>query len=151
TISPTRFPPAVNHIAHKEDLYALFYLMLGELNASHRGIMGNGSQREEVTADLGLLFDETYPGPGLKVAEVLKRGPADKRGLNIKPGDVVLGIDGTELGPRVNLSELLNGKRDETVALQLLISPNADPKDPKARRRVELQPTDRGSVHELMY
>ena len=31
-----------------------------------------------MTADLGLLFDETYRGPGLKVSEVLKRGPADR-------------------------------------------------------------------------
>ena len=34
-----------------------------------------------MTADLGLFFDESYRGPGLKVAEILKHGPADKRGL----------------------------------------------------------------------
>ena len=55
--------------------------MLGELNASHLGIGGPSAPPEEVTADLGLIFDETYRGPGLKIAEVLKRGPADKRGL----------------------------------------------------------------------
>ena len=62
---------------------------------------------DEWTADLGLIFDETYKGPGLKVAEVLKRGPADKRGLDIKPGDIVLSIDRVELTDKVNVSKKL--------------------------------------------
>ncbi len=65
--------------------------MLGELNASHLGISGNIRSPEEVTADLGLLFDEGYKGPGLKIAEILKRGPADRRGLDLKVGDMILG------------------------------------------------------------
>src|SRR5208283_4403723 len=79
-----KYRPLVKHIATKEDLYAMISLMLGELNASHLGISGFASSPEEMTADLGLLFDESYPGPGLKIAEVVKRGPADKRGLNLK-------------------------------------------------------------------
>src|ERR1700730_9974845 len=88
-----KYRPLVKHVALREDLYALISLMLGELNASHLGIMGYTSSPEETTADLGLLFDPAYPGPGLKVAEVLKRGPADKRGLALKPGDVIVAID----------------------------------------------------------
>ena len=79
-----KYQPVVKHISHKEDLYSLISLMMGELNASHLGISGSGPQPEEITADLGLLFDETYKGPGKKIQEVLKRGPADKRGLNLK-------------------------------------------------------------------
>ena len=51
------------------------------------------STPEQITADLGLVFDDKLPGPGLKVAEILKRGPADKRGLKLKAGDVILSID----------------------------------------------------------
>ena len=58
------------------------------------------SAPEETTADLGLIFDEAYRGQGLKIAEMLKRGPADQRGLNLKPGDVILAIDGVELDRR---------------------------------------------------
>ena len=36
----------------------------------------------------------SYRGPGLKIAEILKRGPADRRGLNLRPGDFILAIDG---------------------------------------------------------
>src|SRR5207302_1809141 len=76
-----KYRPLVKHVAMKEDLYNLIYLMLGELNASHLGIRGVLSFAEETTADLGLIFDESYRGPGLRVAEIVKRGPADRRGL----------------------------------------------------------------------
>jgi tricorn protease len=146
-----KYKPLVQHIALKEDLYALLYLMMGELNASHLGITGQISVPEEQTADLGLIFDESYRGKGLKIAEVLKRGPADKRGLNLKAGEFVVAIDGTEITPATDLSKLLNAKENESVVLQVTTNPEADPKDPKARRRVEVQATSRRVVSQLMY
>lgn len=146
-----KYRPLVKHCAMKEDLYSLISLMMGELNASHLGIQGLGAAPEEVTADLGLLFDPGYQGPGLKVADLLKRGPADKRGITLKAGEVILSIDGVELTDKTNLSQLLNDKVGESVVLQVLASPTADPKDPKARRRVELQAASRSQVQELMY
>src|SRR5262245_31594410 len=88
---------ASGHVAMKEDLFDLLYLMMGELNSSHLGVSGQLSSAEEQTAELGLVFDETYRGKGLKIAEVLKRGPADKRGLNLKAGEFVVAIDGVEI------------------------------------------------------
>ncbi|HEV3146776.1 MAG TPA: S41 family peptidase, partial [Gemmataceae bacterium] len=145
-----RYLPAVKHIAHKEDLYSLIYLMLGELNASHLGITGSGSQPEEVTADLGLLFDETYTGPGKKIAEVLKHGPADKRGLNLKAGEIVVAIDRTPITEKTNLSQLLNAKVGENVLLEV-IPEKGDLKDPKIRRKVEIQAVNRQETQKLMY
>ncbi|MCI0701540.1 MAG: S41 family peptidase [Planctomycetia bacterium] len=143
----SKFLPLVAHTATREDLYALVLLMLGELNASHLGISGKMPTPDEFTADLGLIFDDTYRGPGLKIAEVLSRGPADKRGLNIKPGDVVLAIDRVELTDKVNVSKLLNNKAGEGVLLEIA----SDPKDPKTKRRVEIIATDRGRISTLMY
>src|SRR5262249_50275787 len=68
-----RYRPLVDHVAMKEDLYALLYLMMGELNASHLGVNGFVGNPEEDTAELGLFFDETHKGRGLKVSEILKR------------------------------------------------------------------------------
>ena len=59
----------MQHVAHREDLYALLYLMMGELNASHLGVSGFAVGPEEDTAELGLLFDESYKGKGLKIYE----------------------------------------------------------------------------------
>jgi tricorn protease len=146
-----RYRPLVKHVAVKEDLYALLHLMLGELNASHLGVSGLTGLPEETTADLGLIFDETYRGRGLKVKEVLKRGPADRRGLAIKPGDVVTAVDGVAITPQVDVSKLLNGKEGEAVVVQVTNNPAADPKTPGAYRRYEIQPTNRGQIAELMY
>jgi tricorn protease len=146
-----KYRPLVKHIAMKEDLYALISLMLGELNASHLGISGLINTPDEPTGELGLLFDESYRGPGLKVAEVLKRGPADRRGLNLKAGDIIVAIDRTELTEQTNLSQLMHGKAGEVVVLQVLTSATADPRDPKARRRVEVTAVRREQITPLMY
>jgi tricorn protease len=147
-----RYRPLVKHVAVKEDLYALLHLMMGELNASHLGVSGFTSAPDETTADLGLIFDEDYRGRGLKVKEVLKRGPADRRGLAIKAGDVVTAIDGVEITPKVDVSKLLNGKENEPVVVQVTSNPAADPKkDPRAYRRYEIQAAPRSRVAQLMY
>ena len=114
-----KYRPLVKHVTMKEDLYALLYLMMGELNASHLGVVGFTAFPEEETADLGLIFDEGYRGRGLKIAEKLKRGPADRRGVNLKAGEFILNIDGEEVTPASDLSKLLNGKAGEMVTLQV--------------------------------
>jgi tricorn protease len=142
-----KYSPLVAHVGQREDLYALVSLMLGELNASHLGISGRMPAADEQTADLGLLFDESYSGPGLKIAEVLKRGPADKRGLNLKSGEILLAVDRTDLTAKTNLSQILNNKANEAVVLDV----TSDPKDPKAKRRVEVTAADRGKIAPLLY
>jgi tricorn protease len=146
-----RYRPLVKHVAMKEDLYALIHLMLGELNASHLGIAGFHALPEESTADLGLIYDESYRGPGLKIAGVLKRGPADRRGLNLKAGEFIHSIDGTVITAQTDVSKLLNGKAGDTVVLQVTANAAADPRDPKAFRRVEVQAARRDVVAGLMY
>lgn len=146
-----KYSPLVRHVVMREDMQALVSLMLGELNASHLGISGPPSRPEESTADLGLLFDPTDRGPGLKIAEVLKRGPADKRGFNLKPGERIVAIDRIPILPNTNLALLLNAKVNETVLLDVLASGAVDVKDPKARRRLEIQAVDRGQIGRLMY
>jgi tricorn protease len=145
-----KYAGLVKHVAMKEDLYALISLMLGELNASHVGILGAPLAPEEVTADLGILFDDADRGPGLKVAEVLRRGPADRRGLNLKVGDRILSIDRQPVTADRELSELLNGKVGETVVLDVAPA-GSDPNDPKARRRVETPAVGREAVAGLVY
>lgn len=142
-----KYADLVPHVAQREDLYSLVSLMLGELNASHLGISGRMPMPDEVTADLGMLFDESFAGPGLKIAEILKRGPADKRGLNLKVGDVILSIDRTTLTDKTNLSQVLNNKVGETVLLDV----TSNPADAKAKRRIEIKAESRDRIGQLMY
>jgi tricorn protease len=146
-----KYRPLVKHVALKEDLFALISLMLGELNASHLGITGFVPPPDEKTAELGLLFDESYRGPGLKIREIIKRGPADRRGLNLKPGDLIRSIDRVELTDQICVERLLNDKIGENVVLQVTSNAAADPKDPKAWRRAEIQAVGREQIAPLMY
>jgi tricorn protease len=142
-----KYRPLVKYVAMKEDLYALISLMLGELNASHLGIFGPPQKAEETTADLGLIFDDGYHGPGLKVAEILKRGPADRRGIKLHPGDIIWSIDYQEITDQMPLAKLLNDKVGQTVLLE--VSPG--PSHKKVRRRVEITAVPREAVRLLTY
>jgi tricorn protease len=142
-----KYRPLVKHVALREDFYDLISLMMGELNASHMGIVGPPVFPEQTTADLGLVFDERYPGPGLKIAEILKRGPADKHGINLKPGDVILSIDKVALTPNLDLARALNDKINDTVTLTV----TSNLANPTSLRKVEMQAVGRGVVRQLMY
>ncbi len=131
-----RYRPLVRHMAMKEDLFALLYLMMGELNASHLGVSGSLGTPEEPTADLGLIVDEFTLGKGLKVLDILKRGPADQRGIDLKAGEYLMSIDGTPIRENTNIAELLNGKSGQVVVVQVASAPSSEA---KTWRRVEIR------------
>ncbi len=110
-----RFVP---HVADNHDFADILGEMNGELNASHNGAghrppRGSGDQ----TARLGLLFDTSYSGKGLKVVEVLKDGPLDRPEVKVKYGALLTHIDGTELTAETNHHALLNRKAGKKVLL----------------------------------
>ena len=111
------FLPSINN---NHDFAELLSEMLGELNASHTGARyrpqgGNGDS----TASFGLLYDTKFDGPGLKVAEVIDRGPCDSADCNIKAGTLITHINGVELDSEVNPWKLLNRQADKPVRLTL--------------------------------
>jgi tricorn protease len=119
---------------------------MGELNASHLGIQGPPAQPEQVTADLGLVFDDKFPGPGMRVAEILKRGPNDKRGLGLKAGDIIMSIDGVALSPDVDPAKALNDKVNEYVVCEVKSYPEST-----FIRKVDLLAVSRAGIKTLMY
>ena len=143
-----KYRPLVKHVVMKEDLFYLLYMMIGELNASHLGVNNVLSVPEETTAFLGLLFDDSYRGKGLKIGEVLKRGPGDQRGIKLASGEFIMTIDGVPIEENTNISRLLNGKVNEPIALEVAGSPTADS---KTWRRVDLQGADLPRVRQVMY
>lgn len=94
--------------------------MLGELNASHTG----GRYRmptpdEQKTAALGLLWDPVWTDEGLRVAEVLAGGPADRPGTKLTPGAVVLAVDGVRLAADMDPARALANKAGNHVVLTI--------------------------------
>ncbi len=97
------------HISNNADFAELASELLGELNVSHTGGRFYPDPVKEATAELGLLFDMTFKGPGLKVAEVVKDGPFSHADSKMKPGAIVTAINGEKIDAETDYTPLLNG------------------------------------------
>ncbi len=134
------------HISNNYDFQELLSEMLGELNASHTG--GRYSPQPlnpDATAALGLLYDETFTGNGLKITEVITGGPADKKISKIKAGLIVEKIDGEPITDKEDWAKLLNRKTGKNTLLSMY--------DAKSNHRFEeaLKPISFGEESALMY
>lgn len=97
------------HINNNYDFAELLSEWLGELNVSHTGGRYYQAGAIEATASLGLLYDMTYAGKGLKVVEVIEGGPFDRASSQVKPGCVVEKINGEEISDDADYWAMLNG------------------------------------------
>ena len=117
-----RFLPYIEGAHTPDEMRRLTNLMIGELNASHSGINrpaeGFGAAPSPRVADLGLRFQrEAYEaGKGLVVREVITLGPAYIEG-SIKPGDVLVAVEGRKLEPGVDLNALMLDRAGKRTVL----------------------------------
>ncbi|HRP88449.1 MAG TPA: S41 family peptidase [Edaphocola sp.] len=96
------------HINNNYDFSVLLSELLGELNASHTGARYNASpDNPDRTASLGVLYDETYQGDGIKIDEIIEGGPLDFSGCKAKAGDVITAINGKKILAQDNWNTLL--------------------------------------------
>ncbi len=138
-----RFLP---HINNNNDFQELLSELLGELNASHTGgRYSPQSPNGDVTSTLGLLYDETFTGTGLKIGDVIDGGPLDKATSKVKAGQIIEKIDGEEINDSFDWAKLLNRKSGKNVLLSLY--------DPTANTRWEetVKPISFGEESGLMY
>jgi tricorn protease len=134
------------HISNNYDFQELLSELLGELNASHTG--GRYSPQNpngDATATLGLLYDETYGGKGLKVTEVITGGPLDKAASKVRAGQMIEKIDGEDITTDVDWAKLLNRKTGKNTLISVY--------DPSTNTRFEesLKPISFGEEAGLMY
>ncbi len=85
------FIPKLNNRA---DLRTLLNDMLGELNSSHQGFSSNGDEENITlsnrTMETGIVFENTDP---YKVKYVVKKTNADKKSVDVQPGDVLVKVN----------------------------------------------------------
>ena len=141
----TEYAPRIAGARTPDEMRRLLSLMVGELNASHSGVSGP-STGQASTGKLGLRFDRAeYESSGrLRVSEVIPLGPGEIAG--IKPGEYLLAIDGTQIGPRVNIDELLGFKINRRVSLA--VSASADGTN---KREVAVRPVNTATEKGLLY
>jgi tricorn protease len=101
----TRYGAFLPYANSRQDIRVLLNDMLGELNSSHTGF-GTFGDDETValsnrTVEPGIVFDNKNP---FTVKRIVARGPADKKGINIQPGDVLVKVNGNEVNPALDRS-----------------------------------------------
>jgi len=89
-----RYQPYSSRLNNRGDLRILLNDMLGELNSSHQGFSTGGTDEtlsmQNVTMETGIIFNNNDP---YKVDYVIKRSNADKKTIDIKPGDILVKVN----------------------------------------------------------
>ena len=136
----TTYEKFLPYINNGFDFSEMLSELLGELNVSHTGSTYWGNGYTLSTACLGLFFDPAYEGDGLKVQEVLRRGPFDVRNTKVKAGDIIEAIDGEKIEAGKDYNAMLDGKVGRPVRVML-----------KGGREVVVKPIGSGEQSKLLY
>ena len=142
----TAYEKFLPNIGDNYDFAELLSELLGELNVSHCGASYNKfDPNADATASLGIFYDQLYTGTGVKVTEVLKGGPLDKAGITVKPGFVIVQVDGDTLTPDKDLAKFLNRKAGKNTLITV-----TDPSD-KSSKDYIVKPITLGEQNGLLY
>lgn len=132
------------YIDNNFDFAEMLSEMLGELNASHTGCRYYPSGASLQTAALGVFLDPNYEGDGLKIQEIIKRGPFAVKKNEVTPGSIIEKIDGTEIKAGEDYNALLDGKAGKNVRLTI--------KNAKGKRfDLTIKAISQGAQQELLY
>ena len=124
-----KYAPLVAHVRHRSDLNYVLGEMIAELNVGHAYIAGGDTgapaRPSAALPGLELAFDQQQKR--YRIERVLRghndddkyRSPSTAVGVDLRPNEYLLAIDGVELTPQVNPYELLRGKANRTVALRV--------------------------------
>ena len=137
-----RFLPYINN---NYDFTEMLSEMLGELNGSHTGARYSAPGAPLATANLGVFYDDTYAGDGLKIKEIIAQSPLTKKKTDVKSGCIIEKIDGVAIKVGRDYFPLLEGKAGRKVVLSVY--------DPATGKRFEetLKPITSGAQSELLY
>ena len=132
------------YIDNNFDFAEMLSEMLGELNASHTGCRYYPSGASFQTAALGVFLDPNYEGDGLKIQEIIKRGPFAVKKNEVTPGSIIEKIDGTDIKAGEDYNALLDGKAGKNVRLTI--------KNAKGKRfDLTIKAISQGAQQELLY
>lgn len=125
----SRFEKLLGSVETADEFATLLHMMVGELEASHAEVSpassgsggGNGSGP---TPHLGLTFDYDYEGPGLRVKDVPVGAPGSYEKTSLKPGDIILALNGQEVNLDEKFYEFVSDKQGRE--LEFMVNTNAD-------------------------
>jgi tricorn protease len=134
------------YISDNRDFSEMVSEMLGELNASHTGCrFFSGSPEADATGALGAFFDPNYKGNGVRIQEVIEKGPLVTAAGAIHAGMIIENINGTTVTPEMDISPLLNHLAGRNTLLGIF--------DPAKNTRIEVtvKPINLAEQADLIY
>ncbi len=146
--------PFVNH---RNDLTYLLGELIGELNNGHTYV-GAGERPDTPRIKLGLLGAEFSRDPATRAYRIERilpgenwdkqtRSPLTAVGINVRPGDYILAINGTPVSTLPNLYDALIGTADKQVILRV----NSKPSDAGARDVTVVPTADEAPLYYLAW
>ena len=147
--SLAKWRPLIENATTPEDYGVFMNWMLGEMNASHMGFYGTSSSRgretdSTVTGVLGVIWDETFSGPGRRVKEVVEGTPAARADSLLAAGDIVMSVNGVAYKPADNWANLFEGTVGKESFLTVLDAA-------KQQREVILRPSAPSDLRDALY
>ncbi|MCC5945307.1 MAG: PD40 domain-containing protein [Bernardetiaceae bacterium] len=134
----------LQHIDNNYDFAEMASELLGELNASHTGSgYRKYDPKGDQTAALGAFFDPTHKEAGIKIQEILPKSPLLKADTQIKAGDIITKVDGTEITAGMNYWPLFNRKAGDRMLLEV--------KSGSESKQVIVKPFSWGAQTSLLY
>lgn len=110
-----KYLPYVNN---RNDLRILLNDLLGELNSSHIGFSSSGKEESTylnyITNESGIIFKKDQP---YIVESIVRKSPAFRSGVDIKPGDQLVSVNGKNIDPNENREAYFTSpkKQDELI------------------------------------
>lgn len=98
-----KYAAFIPYLNSRSDLRVLLNDMLGELNSSHQGFSTFGDDENisltNRTMETGILFENEDP---YKVKSIVARTNADKKSIDVRPGDVLVKVNDEEVDTKLD-------------------------------------------------
>ena len=144
-------------VTHRNDLTYLLGELIGELNNGHTYVAG-GERPKTERIPLGLLGAELSRDPASKAYKIDRilpgenwsdetRSPLTEIGVNVKPGDYILAVNGTPVSSVPNIYDTLIG----TAGKQVILRVNSTPTDAGARDVTVIPTADEAPLYYLAW
>ena len=149
-----RYEPLLAHVQHRADLTFIIGEMIGELNIGH-AYVGGGDLPKPERISLGLLGAVIQPDASgyFRIERILRghnwdskyRSPLTEIGVEIRPGDYILAVQGQSTRGMTDLYSALVGTAGKPVVLRV----NREPKEEGARDQTVIPTADEQPLYYL--